>query len=368
MTTRLNFERVSIRSLRNLQYVELSCSPTLNILAGENGQGKTSLLEALCIAATGRSFRTEQLSEVVQSGTASFSVNATITDDGLNREQQVVLGSNRRRIVIDRKPVQKIAEYASRTPIVVFCPSDLELVTGPAATRRNLLDRIAIYTDPATQDCRLAYSRALRHRQRLLDQHDTDQKALPAFEAIVAEQGLRYAHAHRQAATVLCQFLEGFFTTLCGESVQLEVSFSGLPIRDADTYRRELADCRSIDRRRGRASLGPHRDDLHLSLGGRSARHHASQGQQRLLALALKLSELGCVRAARQVHPILLLDDVISELDRSRTTSVLEWLRTTPSQVFLSTPRPDLLHSLQLGRTDQKNFNVVDGQIVAVEF
>ncbi len=367
MITRLHFERVSIRGLRNLHPTQLSFSPSLNVLAGGNGQGKTSLLEALCIVATGRSFRTEQLHEVVQTGVTGFGVNATLNDDGLCREQQVWYGANRRQAAIDKKRVAKIADYATRTPIVVFWPSDLELVTGPAATRRNLLDRISIYADPGAQDSRLAYARALRHRQQLLDRFDDNQTALYAFETIIAENGLRYARAHRQAADALCQSLVRSFGTLCENTLELEATFAGLVPGDVDAYRRELADRRADDRRRGRATFGPHRDDLQLSLSGRSARQHASQGQQRLLALALKLSEFRCIEAARQAHPILLLDDVVSELDQPRTGSVFEWLRSTPSQVFISTPRPDLLQALEFTSTDQMKFDVSDGQIRALE-
>jgi DNA replication and repair protein RecF len=102
---------------------------------------------------------------------------------------------------------------------------------------------------------------------------------------------------------------------------------------------------------------------LQLSLCGRSARHHASQGQQRLLALAIKLAELKCIQVARQAHPILLLDDVVSELDLSRTASVFEWLRQTESQVFLSTPRDDVVSALAMTKKDQRNFSVEAGEI-----
>ncbi len=333
------------------------------MFVGGNGQGKTSLLEGLCIAATGRSFRTDQIREVVQNGAVGLSVNAQVNDDGLLREQIVTIGSTGRQVFIDGKRVASMATYATHTPIVVFFPNDLDLVTGSAATRRSLLDRIALYTDPVSQECRLAYARALRHRQRLLEKND-DAKALPAFEAIVAEQGLRYAQAHAEAAKNLCQYLSEIFAVLCAHSLSLEVQFVGIEPINADAYRQELARRRASDRQRKRPSLGPHRDDLQLSLCGRSARHHASQGQQRLLALAIKLAELKCIQVARQAHPILLLDDVVSELDLPRTASVFEWLRETQSQVFLSTPRHDVVAALRMTKKEQRNFSVEAGEIL----
>jgi DNA replication and repair protein RecF len=229
--------------------------------------------------------------------------------------------------------------------------------------RRNLLDRIALYSDPNTQECRLAYSRALRHRQHLLDQSGHDAKALLAFESILAQQGLQYASAHSLAAARLCQHLPETFAALCSQSLSLEVHFSGIPTADPEVFRRELYERRTIDKHSRRASWGPHRDELSLSIDGKTARHHASQGQQRLLALALKLAELKCIQAVRQTHPVLLLDDVSSELDQSRTSSVFDWLRSTECQVFLTSPRNDLLDGLDVSQREQRHFTVDRGEI-----
>ena len=363
MTTPLTIESVSVRGIRNLRVLELQFSRTLNVLFGGNGQGKTSLLEALCIAAAGRSFRTDQLGEVVQTGTEGFRVAGIVDDDGLRRDQRVVFEGKSRQVSIDGKRVASAAKYATRTPIVVFYPNDLELVTGPAANRRTLLDRIALYVDSTTQDCRLAYTRALRHRQHLLETSPTDPRALHAFEAILAEQGLHYAKAHADAARNLRAHLLTAFVELCPEPLELEVVFTGIAVSGVEAYRKELFDRRGADRQRGRATFGPHRDDIELALSGRSARHHASQGQQRLLALGLKLAELKCVETARQVQPVLLLDDVASELDLDRTERVFAWLHGAPSQVFLSTPRPDLLKALRIDAEKSKQFEVRTGMI-----
>ncbi len=363
MITPLKFERVTARGLRNLHPTELDFSPALNVFLGDNGQGKTSLLEGLCVAATGRSFRTDQIREVIQSGSAGLSVSVQVNDDGFCREQSVTIGAKGRQASIDGKRVASMAAYATHTPIVVFFPDDLDLVTGAAATRRSLLDRIALYTNPISQEWRLAYVRALRHRQRLLEKSCDDARALHAFEAIIVEQGQNYARAHSEAAQSLCRHLTEIFDVLCVHSLSLEVKFAGVELANAEAYRQELVKRRAGDRHRKRPSLGPHRDDLHLSLGGRSARHHASQGQQRLLALAIKLAELKCIQVARQAHPILLLDDVVSELDLQRTVSVFEWLRDTDSQVFLSTPRQDVISALAITKKEQRTFSVADGQI-----
>jgi DNA replication and repair protein RecF len=354
---------VTIHGLRNLRPTTLSFSPALNIFVGPNGAGKTSLLEALCVAATGRSFRTEQIRDVVQEEAQRLAINAVVTDDSLCRQQRVIVEGGSRQGFIDGKRIASMASYATHTPIVVFYPNDLELVTGPAATRRSLLDRIALYADPTTQACRMAYARALRHRQHLLDNSSGDAKALLAFEAILAEQGVHYADAHTKAAQNLRQHVHKTFDALRPEPLSLQTHFAGIDSLDPDAYRQELRERRIIDRQRGRATFGPHRDDLHLTLSGQSARHHASQGQQRLLALAIKLAELKCIQTERQSHPILLLDDVSSELDQPRTTRVFEWLRDNNSQAFLTTPRSDFLHALAQTNRERQHFSVNDGEI-----
>jgi DNA replication and repair protein RecF len=365
LTASLSFDRVAICGLRNLQTTECSFSSAVNILIGGNGQGKTSILEALSIAATGRSFRTEQIREVLQHGQSAFDVTTNISEERLVRQQRLVFAEHTRHGYINGKRIPKLALYATRTPIVVFFPNDLELVTGSASARRTLLARLDLYFNPASQEDRVAYSRATRHRQLLLDRSPNDGKALLAFEAIMAERGLQVALGNARAADRLIQELNQVFAELSAHSLPLEAQFAGVDTPDVDAFCRRLFQLRNTDRTRGRATFGPHCDELHLSIGGQTARHHASQGQQRLLALAIKLSELRCIRSVRQVHPVLLLDDVVSELDRHRTVSVFDWLRNTDSQIFLSSPRDEVLRSIDFSNKEQRVFAVKHGRLCA---
>jgi len=199
--------------VRNLKAAEYEFSRSVNVLVGGNGQGKTSLLEALCIAATGRSFRTEQLREVLQNGQESLVVTAHLEEDGLRRRQRLILDGHQRQGFIDGKRTTKLAQYAMCSPIVVFHPNDLELVTGSATTRRNLLARMALYSDAATQETRLAYTRALRQRQLLLEQSPGN-KSLLTFESLVAEHGYELAQINVRVAAHLCKSLSDVFLEL----------------------------------------------------------------------------------------------------------------------------------------------------------
>ena len=151
---KLRFESVSLKNLRNIEALEIEPAARLNVIVGDNGQGKTSLLEALYLVATSRSFRAERLASVVRDGSEQSVVRASVVEDGLRREQRVVLGPRSRRVTLDQKPPVSLTSYATRTPMVVFHPADLELVSGGAASRRRLLDRLLLFVDPPGADAR----------------------------------------------------------------------------------------------------------------------------------------------------------------------------------------------------------------------
>lgn len=332
-------EKARLLGLRNLRPLELEFSPGLNIFTGNNGQGKTSILEALVLGMTSRSFRTEQAKEVIEYGGSEGWVEVQIAESGLLRQQRVILTRSRKNTIIDGKRVAKLADFATRTPVVVFHPADLTLVSGPAALRRTLLDRIGLYLDPMTIEDRRAYQQALRERQHLLTEKGIRASSLEAFEAVASAHGARLSRAHRSASESLLESLGPISTTLLPLGLNLGATYLGFGDEDPAQFAKSLADGRSKDLIRGRPCFGPHRDDLELLLGGAEARKHASQGQQRLFALVLKLAELRSIERARSQRPILVLDDVVSELDPHRTTAVLDWVSRIQSQVFVTATR-----------------------------
>jgi DNA replication and repair protein RecF len=363
LTVEIRFQRVSVRCLRNLSNLSLEAAPRLNVICGDNGQGKTSLLEALYLVATTRSFRTERLAELIQDGQQSAVVGATVLDLGQRREQRIVLGHGTRTVLIDGNKPARMLSYAVRTPVVVFHPGDLLLVGGPAAGRRRLLSRLAFFLRPSSIDHRRRYLRALRERQRILEDRGPRAADLDVYEQLMAEHGAELASAHAHASSQLIAALDVAFAELTADDMTLHARHLARGSEDPSQFAAELRLHRQTDRQRRRAGFGPHRDDLDLLLSGRPARRHASQGQQRILGLALKLAELECVRAARGAHPVLLLDDVSSELDPGRTGAVYGLLRRTQSQVFVTTTRPDLLAARQLGAEQRTDWVVAGGAL-----
>jgi DNA replication and repair protein RecF len=366
VAARLRFKRLSVQAFRNLESLEISPGPSLNVIVGDNGQGKTSLLEALYFVASTRSFRTERLEELVRHGSEVASVRAEVAEGDYLSEQRAAFGKLGRSVLLDGKKPERLASYATRTPVVVFHPGDVALVSAPAAGRRKLLDRVALYLDPLSTDARLRYTRAVRERQVVLETRGLSAPELEAFETVIAEHGVRFARARERAASTLLDALGPAFQRIASPKVVLVARYRPGGVTDTNTFASELGQRRALDLRKHSASFGPQKDELELSLDGRSARRHASQGQQRILALALKAAELACVREARGAHPVLLLDDVSSELDPSRTGAVYEFLHDTESQVFVTTTRPELFPLMSSRAADRADFELISGRVTAM--
>jgi DNA replication and repair protein RecF len=365
LTAKVLFRSVEVRAFRNLKHALFEPAPRLNVIAGDNGQGKTSLLEALYFVAVTKSFRTERLQNVIQEGEALASVRAEIRDEPYLREQRVTQGARSRSVLLDGKKPERLGVYATRTPVVVFHPGDLELVSGGAQGRRKLLDRIALFLDATSGDTRLRYTEALRGRQTALQERGVSAPDLDAYESVMADYGARFARARAEAAALLTEHLRPAFERMATPGLTLDIEFKPGGSEDVDVFRRELAGRRLRDVHRPTPSFGPQRDEIEFRVAGRTARHHASQGQQRILALSLKVSELACVRSARGAHPILLLDDVSSELDPARTGAVYGFLRDTESQVFVTTTRPELFPSPGATKLERADFRLASGTLIS---
>jgi DNA replication and repair protein RecF len=362
----LRFEKTRLTSFRNIESATLEPSPRLNLIWGDNGQGKTSILEALYAVATTRSFRTDKLVQALRTGDAQARVQARVSEGSFVRELSLALGVRGRSVELDGKRPKTLVSYAVRTPVVVFHPRDLELVTGAAGERRRLLDRLILYADPPGAEAARRYAEAVKERQKLLEQRGPSASELGDFERVASEHGARFARARHEAAQRLLPELRDAFVSVTPASLALDASYVPGGSQDVEAFAAELRARRPEDCRRGRASFGPQRDELALEIDGRPARSDASQGQQRLLSLSLKLSELRCIEATRRAHSVLLLDDVSSELDAHRTESVLALLQAAEGQIFVTTTRPELFSGGAFGAAERAEFRVENGRVFRV--
>lgn len=404
----MQVQKVSARGFRNLAEISITPHPRFNVLSGENGQGKTNVLEAIYLIATLRSFRTQRIEELIRFGEPAAELRAQVEHHDVQR----TLG-----VRLEARPTKKIAlvdgkqanggDYFGAVNVVLFSPEDLRLPKGPPVGRRRFLDRAIWNTHPAYLDEVRTYDRVLRSRNALLRQdlrtaiearrHQHEHQHEHASEGGIGAEGATasplpaklpsatdlldiFDEKLAEAGAVIMQRRRRYIRELLPESRAAfeEVSRSGLPIdmryhpgvsssqREAalDEYvdlRELLADQLRRDRRRdlvrGYTHSGPHADDVALDLDGRPADQHASQGQLRAIVLSLKIAEINHLGRHLGDPPVLLLDDVSSELDPQRNAHLFGFLRGMPCQVFITTTSPTFV---QLAPGDERVDYAVD--------
>jgi DNA replication and repair protein RecF len=312
-----------LRDFRSYADERVELAPGLTVVHGANGAGKTNLLEALYFGATGRSCRTTNEREVVRFGAAAARVElSTAGIDGFEHQLAVGLEPGAtKRITVDGQTVERLAEHPARPLVSVFLPDRLELVKGPPALRRAHVDQVVAALWPGRAATRRAYSHALAQRNALIarirsGRAGTD--SLGAWNLELATHGV--ALRDDRAATVA--LLAPRFAECAAElglDGSAELRYKPRSHADsAQTLADELAARVDSDLQRGFTTHGPHRDDLGLARDGRELRAYGSQGEQRLGLLALLLAEREALAHERGAPPLLLLDDVMSELDSER--------------------------------------------------
>jgi DNA replication and repair protein RecF len=333
--------RLQLRDFRNYEAAELELPAGLSVVAGPNGAGKTNLLEALYFGCTARSPRTSNERELVRLGGAVARVVVdTHDDEGAHRIEVGFEPGEPKRLRIDGSPVDNLSAVVVRPLVSVFLPERLELVKGAPAARRAHLDHLIAALWPGRAETRVAYSRALAQRNALLGRiraGASGPAALDAWDAELARHGIRLMADRREA-------VEGLRAPFADLAARL-----GLPAAAELCYRPradagdeqaladELAERRAADLERGFTAHGPHRDELQLLLDGVLLRSYGSQGQQRIALLALLFAERDVLAKRRGRPPLMLLDDVMSELDTARRELLAGLLRTTGQAVVTAT-------------------------------
>jgi len=312
---------IEAKPLRSLERVRVELSPGIVSVIGPNGTGKTNLVEALYFALTGRSFRTSDRRDLIPFGASLARAEATVRDeDGIEHKLLAsVSRSEGRRHLLDGDPAAPATIARNRPPVAVFAPDRLTLVKGPPAERRAHLDGFITARWPARSELRKRFGQALAQRNALLSRLGAgygSPEDLRIWDAGLAEAAAPLIEARTEAVAELATPFAATATELGLEDGALE--YAPRASGSAEEVRAGLEERRDQDIRLGRSSWGPHLDELKLLTAGRSLRRFGSQGQQRAALLALLFAERTALLEARRVTPLLLLDDVMSELDPTR--------------------------------------------------
>lgn len=339
----MRLRRLTARGFRNLADFDRDLPPPGFVLLGANAQGKTNLLEAIYYPVLYRSFRGAPDQEVARFDGPGFLLDAGIEGGpAASVGASWAAGGKRKRITIDGEDRSRVADAVGAWLAVSFLPEDVELATGPGAIRRGYLDRLLSLADPRYLRSLSRYRAALAQRNSALRQARGE--LARAFDLPLAAAGSELVAARERWAGEAAGRFTAEFDGL-GEGSGTRLSYRGCPaLRDPSAWPAALDEAWPRDQARGMTTVGPHRDDLLLELGGRPLRQFGSNGQQRAAAVALKLIELASLRAARGTEPALLLDDVFAAFDGDRQRRLASRLLGDPDrQIFLTAPRPDEL-------------------------
>jgi DNA replication and repair protein RecF len=355
----VRLQRLAARGFRNLADLDRDVPARGVALLGANAHGKTNFLEAVYYPVLFRSFRGAPDQEVAAFGSAAFQVEVTVVDAGVGRLfAGYVPAGRRKRILLDGAESDRLTESVGRWLAVVFLPGDVELASGPAALRRQYLDRLLSLADRG-------YLRALaRYRAALAQRNSALRQGRPelawAFDRPLAASGAAIVAARERWARHAAERFAAEFDCI-GERGRATLDYRGAPeLADPGAWAQALAGAQAADCARGVSTVGPHRDDLRLEIGGQPIREFGSTGQQRSAAVALKLLELATLREARETEPALLLDDVFAELDDERRERLASRLVGSENrQVFLTAPRVEELPR----RLELEVWSVTEGRV-----
>lgn len=312
-----------------------------NLLYGLNGQGKTNLLEAIYLLGSPRSFRSARLPELIRHGERSAQIQGEVESNGMESRIRLTLESAGRRVEIDGKGIQRASDLHGRLNAVVFSPDDTGMVRQGPEARRRYLDRAVYMGDIGYLHCWHGYHRILKQRNHLLK--SADRSGLDTWTEQLAEAGAEVIERRQRYIAVLDGMLQRHYATISGdgETAGIDYSPEGVQATVREDIRTELLELFArhsrSDERYGTTTAGPHRDDLIFCLDNRPLKAFGSQGQQKSFVLALKMAEMDNLQAIFGEPPLLLLDDMSSELDARRHRNLMDFLFNRDIQVFITT-------------------------------
>ncbi|MFH2007280.1 MAG: DNA replication/repair protein RecF [bacterium] len=369
----LSFE---LNDWRNISSCRVEPGRGINVLFGDNAQGKTNLIEGIYYVATLRTFRPGRLGQLARWETGGFRLRARAEVEGRVVQFEVQQQSAQRTLRVDGGPVPTTDEYFGGFNVVLFTPEHLALVRGEPAGRRTYVDRALFNVEASQLPVVRRYNRVLRERNAFLRQATVvDKNLLDALDQQLAHAGSTLVFRRRWLLEELGPLLGEVHRRLTGGGKQLELRYRSRGLGDEQDVQSEvdqlgeqalaarlweaLREKRGEDLRRGFTTVGPHQDDVAVLLEGRPARLVASQGETRTIVLAMKLAEVLWIHDRRTEPPVLLLDDIGSELDETRRRVLFDYIYRMDCQTFLTTVAPDSV-------TEGENrvyYHIVDGVV-----
>jgi len=364
----MKVNKIILKNFRNYVNITLDFTQSINIFVGDNAQGKTNILESIYYGAMGRSHRTNVDAELIRWQQDAASVSIFFSRLNIENSLLFKFGTQQKKEIIANQHTIKPRELIGLLNVVLFSPEDLMLIKGMPTLRRRFLDIEISQASPAYYQQLLKYNRIVSQRNTLLKKiRDNKEKSdmLDTWDQQLIVAALQIVKKRTIAIKKLAMLANLMHRKITDNKENLTVIYEQHGISDtkiehlAAEYEKQLLERRQLDIWRGSTSIGPHRDDLILSVNGINLRTFGSQGQQRTGVLALKLAEIEFIKSETGEYPILLLDDVMSELDASRREHLLEFIQDR-IQTFITATEEKYFPDKKFG----KYYHVLEGTIV----
>ncbi|MDO4670185.1 MAG: DNA replication/repair protein RecF [Aerococcus sp.] len=368
----MRLNTLQLTHFRNYAEQEVKFSPGVNVFIGENAQGKTNLLEAIYMLSLARSHRTAQDREVIGWGAEFARLDGQIEKKNTTIPLTLTLTKHGKAAKVNHLEQRRLSDYVGQLNVVLFAPEDLELVKGPPQQRRKFIDMElsqmnALYLHESTH-----YQRLLKQRNAYLKQLQrhlaTDEVYLDVLTEQLVASAVKIMRERQQFIDQLETIAQPIHAELTEDKETLTLTYAAT--LDLEEFADELAlqqalqeafqDLRAKEIEKGTTLMGPQREDVHFAINGQDVQKFGSQGQQRTTALSLKLAEIECMRQVLGEYPLLLLDDVLSELDDNRQTHLLKSIEDK-IQTFLTTTSLDGVKQEQIHQPTL--FQIKDGHV-----
>lgn len=354
----MQVKKLKLKNFRNIENSEFLFDENINVISGENAQGKTNILESIWLFCGAKSFRYSKDAVFVKFGEEEGLSEIDFISGGTERNCIMKFGESRV-AVLDGKPLKSPSNLAGIFGAVVFSPADLSLVSGGPDKRRKFIDLTIGQLYPNYIDILRSYSRAVMQRNKIIREYKYDPSVsimLDVFESEIAEKGQKITEYRKNFLEKLNCFVPSVFYGLSGGREEIKALY--VAKTDSIMLSENLKKARREDCLAGVTSVGPHRDDIDFLINGVSARLYGSQGQKRSVAITLKLASLNVYNEISGEYPVCLLDDVMSELDEARQNYILNHVKEW--QTFITCCDPHSVTRLLGGRV----FNIKDGRVV----
>lgn len=326
-------KKLKIKNFRNIEEIEIFPHYNTNIFFGENAQGKTNIIEAIWLFTGAKSFRTNKDIELVSFGYKKAVLEIDFLSEGIEKNAKIII-DEKRCAEVNGKKLKSLLDFASQFNAIIFSPQDISIVTDSPSVRRRFLDIAIGQIYPKYIKILRDYTRAVTQRNSIIKESFKDASLKPLledFEVVIIENGEKIIEYRQKYIENIKKFAPKIYNDLSGGKeifdIEYKKSFKGTLEEAIMLNKRE-------DMIRGTTSVGPHRDDLEFKINGFSARDFASQGQKRSIALTLKLTEAEIIKNITGEMPVALLDDVMSELDKTRQNYILNHIKGW--QVFIT--------------------------------